>query len=605
MPSYADETTAPVIAGGERILNGLAVSPGIVIAPVYTYARPTLTASTHEVEDGMQEEEVERFKQAVEKAERDLRKIAALAREKMGEDSAAVFDAHRIMLRDEALYGAVISQIRADGLNAEACVHEVLSRHRKVLRASDSEYLRERANDLSDLEQRLLMHLRRGKLLSVVDPGSVIVSQTLTAADVVLFARHGIKGVAMAYGGATSHVSIMARALGVPAVVGAKDLLEEARHGDTIILDGVRGVITLRPEPETLAFYKARQERYQRLVREQLKVVPLPPETKDGHRVILRANLEFEEELDLLKTYGADGIGLFRTEILVLMRRRLQVTEEEQYRIYRTIAERVETGGVTFRVLDLGGDKMLPLGHREQNPFLGWRGIRVLLDKPDLLIPQLRAILRAAAHGTARLLLPMVTGVEEVLRFKEIMQRVCDALEHEGVPFRRDVPLGIMVEVPAVALVAEQFAPHVDFFSIGSNDLTQYTLAVDRGNDLVGHLYDEFHPAVLHLISRIIEVGHKHNLQVSLCGELAGNPLATPILLGMGLDEFSLSPVYLPEVKQVIRGVRMDDARRLAQQCLSAPTAEMVRCLAESWLDERDCHLSTSVAVRTAEGNEN
>ncbi len=591
-------------ARSERVLQGIAVSPGIVIARVYAYERPRLEAASHEIPEGERDAEVERFETAVQKAERDLNKITALAREKVGADSAAVFEAHAMMLRDSSIYEAVIAHIR-DGSNAEAGVHDVLSRHRQLLRASESEYLRERANDLLDLEQRLLMHLRRGKMLSAVDEGSIVVSLDLTAADVVLFARRGIKGVAMTYGGATSHVSIMARALGLPAVVGVREIESQVRHGDLIILDGVRGTVILDPTPETVQFYTRRKERYEMLVREQLKVVPLEPVTLDGHRLTLRANLEFEEELDLLKRYGAEGVGLFRTEILVLMRRRLQVTEAEQYQIYRTIVENVETGGVTFRVLDLGGDKMLPLGHREQNPYLGWRGIRVLLDKPDLLTPQLRAILRASAHGEARLLLPMVTSLEEVLRFKAILADACDTLEAEGVPHRRDIPVGIMVEVPAVALLAEQFAPHVDFFSIGSNDLTQYTLAVDRGNDLVGHLYDELHPSVLHLIAHTIGVAHRHGLKVSLCGELAANPLATPVLVGLGLDEFSLSPVYLPEVKQIVRGIRLEDARRLAKKCLEAPNAEVVRCLAESWLEERDCHLSVSLNGGGRQGKAN
>ncbi len=590
------------LARGEQVLHGTPVSPGVVLAPVFAYARPELEAELHEVPPEQRDDERARFEAAVHKAERDLAKIAALAREKVGDDSAEVFEAHALMLRDESLYGAVVDAIRR-GVNAEAGVHDVLSRHRQLLRASDNEYLRERADDLADLEQRLLVHLRRGKLLSVVDEGSVIVSNSLTAADVVLFARRGIAGIAMQYGGATSHVSIMARALGLPAVVGIRDLDEAARHGDLMVLDGVRGTLILRPTEETLQFYRDRKARYEKLVTEQLKVVPLPSETLDGRRVMLRANLEFEEELGLLAHYGAHGIGLFRTEILVLMRRRLQVTEEEQYRIYRSIAERAGEGGVTFRVLDLGGDKMLPLGNREQNPFLGWRGLRVLLDKPDLLVPQLRAILRAAVHGQARMLLPMVTGVSEVVRFKEIFEATCAELAAEGAAFNPDVPLGIMVEVPAVALVAERFAEHVDFFSIGTNDLTQYTLAVDRGNDLVGHLFDEFHPAVLHLIHRTIEVGHRNGLTVSLCGEMAANPLATPILLGLGLDEFSLSPIYLPEVKQIIRGVRMEEARRLAERCLAAPTSEVVRCLAESWLEERDCTLSTTLNGGEGRGN--
>lgn len=569
---------------GERVLEGLPVSPGIAIGPVYAYAREREGVERRNLNAQEIDKELDRFRQALQKAARDLDKIGQIAREKLGDEHARIFEAQADMLEDPTLKAPVLEAIRAEHLSADYAVHRTLSAQRELLAASPSEYFRDRAADLLDLEDRILRHLRSGKILSAVDEDSIVTAGTLTAADVVLFARRGIRGLALTYGGATSHVSIMARAFALPAAIGVPGLDRLARHGDTVIIDGNRGTVIVRPTPETLAFYRQRQQRHRALVRAQRKLVPLAPETRDGHRVTLRANLEFEEELDLLARFGAEGIGLFRSEILVLMRRRVQISEAEQYAIYRRIAERAGPGGTTFRVLDLGGDKMLPIAHREANPFLGWRGLRVLLDKPDLLVPQLRAILRASAHGPTRIMLPMVTDVSEVEAFRQTFEATRDQLRRDGHAFDEHVPVGIMVEVPGTALLAERFAPLVDFFSIGSNDLTQYTLAVDRGNDLVARLFDELHPGVLMLIRQTINAGHRYGRSVSLCGELAGQPLATPVLLGLGLDEFSLSPVYLPDVKQVIRGIDYEAAQKLAAECLLAPDAATVRRLALDFL---------------------
>lgn len=592
LPGPPDPPAAPAGAlaattavDGETVLHGVAVSPGVVVAPVYLYARAEETVEERSVPEEQRDAERLRFAAAVERAERDLEKIATLAREKLGDEHAQVFEAQAMMLSDPDLVGEV-GRLLDSGLAADAAVHRALSRSRDLLLASDSPFFRDRAADLADLEQRLLVHLRRGTMLSKVDEGSIVVAPTLTAADVVLFARRGVKGIVLQYGGATGHVSIMARALGLPAVVGVRDVTATARMGEAMILDGVRGRVIIRPEQATLAYYRARMKRYQQLVRARSRLVPLPPVTPDGHRVTLRANLEFEEEIGLLQRHGAEGVGLFRTEIMVLMRRRVSVTEDEQFAIYRSIAEATAPHGTTFRVLDLGGDKMLPVAHREANPFLGWRGVRVLLDRvDDLLVPQLRALLRASAHGPVRLLLPMVTDVGEVCAFRDVLDATRADLAGEGVAVADDIPVGIMVEVPAVALMAERFAPHVDFFSIGTNDLTQYALAVDRGNDLVARLFDELHPGVLHLVHHTIQAGHRAGLRVSLCGELASRPLATPILLGLGLDEFSLSPIYLSEVKEVIRASSLAEATDLAQRCLLAPDAATVRQMATEYLD--------------------
>ncbi len=574
-------------AGPSQLLKGVGVAPGIAIGPAYLYARTSFTIDERLVAEGDVNAEISRFERAVRRAERDLKKIISVTREKLGEDSAEIFEAQRLMLRDSAVYEAVVERIRDHRHNADYAVKCVMREHRQRMEASNSVYMQERAHDLADVQDRVIRHLRRRKLLSAVDPGTIIVAESLTAADLVLFSRRNIRGCVMDHGGATSHVSIMARALGLPTVVGTHNVTEGVDNGDLLVLDGQRGRVFVRPASERVEAYRCRQERLERRREEQRELVPLSSETKDGRRVTLRANVEFREEIDLLAKYGAEGVGLFRTEVMLLMRGDLSLSEEDAYRTYRSIVEDVAPALTTFRVLDLGGDKMLPLAHREHNPFLGWRGVRLLLDKPELLHAQLRALLRASAHGPTRILLPMVTLPGEVMLFKEEVRRVKDELTAEGRPFDPEVPVGIMVEVPAVALQAERFAQMVDFFSIGTNDLTQYVLAVDRGNDLVAGRYSEFHPSVLALIDRIARAARAAGIPVSLCGEMAADPRAAPLLVGLGLDELSASPIYLPEIKRVVRAIRRDEAERLAQTSLQATDASAVLDGVDEWMTAR------------------
>lgn len=582
----------PEAVGEERVFEGIGVAYGIAIGPAFLYARDAFNIVRRQIEAAQVAAEVQRFEEAVTRAERDLLRIASIARDKLGDASASIFEAQALMLRDDAVYQAVVERIQTDLMNADYAVQAVMTRHRQLMRSSDNEYMRDRADDLQDVQERIIRHLMQRKILSDIDQGSIVIAENLTASDIILFSRRNILGCATDFGGATSHVSIMARALDVPAVVGMHGITDFVNTGDLLILDGLHGRVVVNPRPETVERYKAQRERFQRFLQEQKHLTPLPAETIDGHRVALRANLEFREELRLLKEYGAEGVGLFRTEILFLMRGRISLTEESQFDLLRDIAIASRPHPVTFRVLDLGGDKMLPMAHREQNPFLGWRGIRVLLDKPDILVPQLRAIFRASVHGNARILLPMVTNIEEVRRFHEICDQVRSDLTREGRSIYEKIPVGIMVEVPSVALMADQFAQEVDFFSIGSNDLTQYVLAVDRGNDLVSDKFDELHPAVLMLIKATIDAAHRHGIPVSICGEIAGNPRATALLVGMGMDELSASPTYLPEVKRVIRSMHISSARALADAALKSSSPREIDIMIDQWLQENACELS-------------
>ena len=569
---------------GERVFRGIGVSPGIAIGPAHIFTRQSQSVDDYRISPDEVDQEIQRFEAAIVRSEKDLKKIAGVAREKLGRESADIFEAQLLMLRDEEVYPAVVECIKRDHCNAAFAVHGTLEDYRRRLAASQSDYFRERATDLADISDRIVRHLSRGKFFSKIDRDSIVFSESLSAADIVLFSRRGIRGCVTDFGGATSHVSIMARALGVPAVVSTHGTSESIQEGDQVILDGFRGQVVVSPEAETLKSYHLRQELYLGVVEEQKKLVDLPAETLDGERVNLMANLEFKTELPLVFEHGAEGVGLFRTEMLFLMEGRLSVTEDEQFMEYRRIVERLGDKVTTFRVLDLGGDKMLPVAHREHNPFLGWRGVRILLDKPELLKPQLRALVRASAYGPLRILVPMVTGIGEVRRFRQQLSAVMEELSEEGIAFDEDIPVGVMVEVPAVALMADQYAAEVDFLSLGTNDLTQYTLAVDRGNDLVASIYQELHPAVLRLIKSTIEAGRRHGIPVSLCGEMGANSSYVPILVGLGLREISASPVFVPEVKRLIRAITMADARELAEDALEAGDGQEVLALLERWL---------------------
>lgn len=593
------------------------MAPGVAIGPAYLFAAGAYQARPEKLADADIEAELDRFERAVARSERELKKIAVVARQKLGQGSAGIFDAQALMLRDSQFYDAVEERVREQAMGAGWAVQTILEEHRRRLEASPNAALRERSADFLDVQNRVLRNLQQGRAVSRIDPDRIVVAENLTAADVLLFSRRGVLGVVLDFGGPTSHVSIMARALGVPAVVSLHGLAEHVGPDDVIVVDGFSGRVIVNPEPDTLERAEAKAARFAVLTADRETLRDAPSETRDGHAVALQANVEFREEFPLLHEYGAEGVGLFRTEMLFLTQGRA-LDEEQQYEVYRDAVVASAPHPVTFRLLDLGGDKVLPMARREANPFLGWRGLRILLDKPDLLRPQLRAILRAAASAPEdqppKVLLPMVSGIEEVRAFRREYRAVQAALHAEGVPHRADVPIGIMVEVPSVALQAPLFARNVDFFSIGTNDLTQFTLAVDRGNDLVASLYRELHPAVLGLIAQTVDAAKAAGVPVSVCGEVAADPRVTPLLVGLGVDTLSASPAYLTLVKRVVRAFSMDEAEDLAQRALRQPDADAVRRLLEYFLachnqdlaellglDEPDGGLARRIAKRMAE----
>ena len=578
----------PEIAGQqhkvERAYPGMGVSRGIAIGSVYLYTRDELMVDQRTLKEEDIELEIERFQQAVARSLKELNKIKSVAQEKLGAESAGIFEAQSLMLLDNTFISFVEHRVRTSMSNASHAIKAFISISRSRMEESSSDYFRERANDLLDVQDRLIRNLQRRKLLSAIEPNSIVVSENLTAADIILFSRRNILGCAMDLGGPTSHVSLMARGLGVPAIINMRTVTTHVETGDYVILDGFNGKLIVNPSERTLAGYRRLQERYQRLLEDEQSLIPLPSETLEGEEITLLANLEFSEEIDLVKKYGAKGVGLFRTEFLFLMNGLGDYDEEAQYETYRETVEAVSPGVTTFRLLDLGGDKLMPMAHREHNPFLGWRGIRILLDKPELLRPQLRALYRAAQNGPLRILVPMVSCLEEITRLKCIIAEVEKELVAEGMSPLPSVPLGIMVEVPSVALMADKYAAEVDFFSIGTNDLTQYLLAVDRGNNKVADLYHELDPAVLTVIKHTVDAANRHNIPVSLCGELASDPLATAILIGLGVKELSASPTFLPEIKRVIRSMRRLEAEQLAEKVINIFDAAIRKETLLDWL---------------------
>ncbi len=571
-------------------MKGIPASPGIAIGEAFLLDREPLQVFKIDLEPDQIEGEIERFKAAVEKTKDEVTSIQEQLAPKVGRDMARIFDAHLMMLKDTMAIDETIDNISAERKNAAYLFARNIERARSTLMATGDRYLRERAVDLQDVEQRVLMNLagHTEEMLANLKKPCIVLAKYLTPSDTAQLDRNIVLGFATDFGGQTSHASIMARALEMPAVVGLNDVTGKVYSGDPVIVDGTHGTVLINPDEETVREYNQRRAE---LAENRLKLrslVDKPARTRDGRAVELQANIELPEEVEGAIAHGARGIGLYRTEYLFLSRSDLP-EEEEQYKAYATMAGRIAPDPVVIRTFDLGGDKVVAsLGlSPEPNPYLGWRAIRICLDRPDLFRTQLRAAFRASTLGNVRIMFPMISGLAELRQVKGIVRDTQDELRKEQIPFREDCQIGIMIEIPAAALVADRLAREVDFFSIGTNDLIQYTIAVDRGNEKISDLYDPFHPAVLRLIQMVISAGHDNGIWVGLCGEMAGDPLCTWLLLGMGLDEFSMNPVSLPEVKRLIRSITCADAEQIAREALSFGLAKEVRGFLKKQVEER------------------
>ncbi len=560
----------------ELIIKGIAAAPGIAVGPAYVYTKAAPRVELKEITAAETASEIARLQNAIARSEKELQKILAFAELKLGSQNAKIFEAQIMILGDQILIGSIERRIVEELKNAEFIVYDEISKYKKLMLAAPDEYMHERAHDVDDVMNRIIRNIQDQKLVSRLEGEAVIVSESLTPADTIIFSRNKILGYATDTGGVTSHAAILSRSLKIPAVVGLRNVTRLVHPGDPVALDGYSGIVVINPTEETLQALRRKARRFQEFEERLSELVGLSAETLDHKHIELSANVEFDEELTFVRSQGAAGIGLFRTEGQ-LFGRSGYPTEEELYATYRAAAESVFPHPVIFRVFDVGGDKVAPGSFHENNPFLGWRGIRVLLDRPDLFLTQLRAILRASEKKNVRIMLPMVSTIQEIRSTREMLRTAMDQLERRSQPFDHGVKLGVMVETPAAALLADHMAGEVDFLSIGTNDLTQYVMAVDRDNLAVAPLYQQFNPAVLRAIKMVIDAGHKRSCWVGMCGEMAGDPLATFLLVGLGLDEFSVIPTVLPEIKKIIRTVRYRDAKRVAERALSLSAESEIR----------------------------
>jgi phosphotransferase system enzyme I (PtsI) len=519
---------------------------------------------------------LERLKKAIERSSAELNKVYGTTLEKLGSDKAMIFEAQILMISDPIFFDVIKQRIISEKKNAEYIITNEFSKQIDQLKRSDSDMFKLRALELEDVRNRIIRNLTEAKLKSRFEGTPIVVTSELTPADAVLLSRNAVLGYVSDFGGARSHASILSRSLGIPAVVGLKEATKHVLDGMDLILDGYRGVVVINPSEGTTKKYAKRKTWCEELDSELLAEANEPALTTDGRHVLVEANIELLEELPSLKPHGADGIGLFRTEQMIIDSDSVP-DEEEQFTAFKKVVEETAPNAVVFRTFDIGGDKLFVDSHDEPNPFLGWRGIRMMLDRPELLKEQFRAILRTSAFGKCKIMYPMVASPEEVVRANEILDEAKRSLLAEHTAFDKKIAVGVMIEIPSAAILSKEISHKVNFLSIGTNDLTQYLLAVDRTNELVANMFDEFHPAVLRTLKVIIDAGHEAGIKVAMCGEMAGNPLATVMLLGMGLDEFSAVSSMLPILKKIIRKTSYKTARKFARQLLKMDSTEEIK----------------------------
>lgn len=560
-------------------LKGIAVSPGIAIGKVLLLEKEAYTVDMTTIDDASIEKEIEAVNAAIAKSKAQIQGIYEAAVEKLGADKAAIFVAHMDILEDPAMMESIAEKVRSEKKNAAWAFDETVKEFCAMFDAIDDEYLRERASDLRDVGDRAVRNILGIRIvdLSHLEEPVVIIANDLMPSDTASMDIKKVLGFVTEVGGRTSHSSIMARSLEIPAVVGTTGILEQAKQGDMVILDGSAGNVFINADETTTSLYQQKQQAYLDEREKLAQLRDIPAVTTDGRHIEMCANIGNAKDAEGAQKNGAEGIGLYRTEFLYMDNKQFP-TEEEQFEAYKAVCEKMEGKPVIIRTLDIGGDKELPYYEfpKELNPFLGWRAIRIYLDREDLFKTQLRAILRASAFGKIRIMFPMIISLEEFRKAKALLEVCKQELQAEGIAFDNSIETGIMVETPAAVLLAEQFAKEVDFFSIGTNDLTQYVLAVDRGNEKIAHLYNSFHPAVIHAIKKVIDASHKEGKWTGMCGEFAGEKEATALLLGMGLDEFSMSAISIPVIKDYICKLSYADAQKIAADALSKTTADEV-----------------------------
>ena len=572
------------------MISGIPASPGIVFGKALVLKEEKIVLDMQKIKDSQVDEEIARFFAGREAAIEQLNSIKARAYQSLGEEKAAIFEGHLMILEDEELEEEIIDYLRSNHVNAAVAANVVIDQQVAILSEIDDEYLKERAGDIRDIGNRLIKNILGMHIVDLgeINEEAILVAYDLTPSETAQLNLDKVLGFVTDIGGRTSHTSIMARSLELPAIVGTNNVTELVNTGDFLILDALNNVVYVNPSQEDIQRLKALQAKLADEKAELAKLKDLPALTLDGHRVDVVANIGTIRDIEGAERNGAEGVGLYRTEFLFMDRDQLP-TEEEQFIAYKDVVEAMNGNLVILRTMDIGGDKELPYLDlpKEMNPFLGWRAIRIALDRREILNAQLRAVLRASAYGRLAVMFPMIISVEEIRELKSVIEELKVELRNEGKDFDENIQIGVMVETPSAAVNAKFLAKEVDFFSIGTNDLTQYTLAVDRGNELISHLYNPMSPSVLSLIKQVIDASHAEGKWTGMCGELAGDERATVLLLGMGLDEFSMSAISVPRIKKLIRNVNYQDAKLLAEKALQQPTAAEIERLVIDFLAEK------------------
>lgn len=572
------------------MISGILASPGIAIGKALLLQEDEIVLNTNTISDAEVAAEIERFYDARAKSSAQLTVIKQKALETFGEEKEAIFEGHIMLLEDEELEDEILALIKNDKLSADNAIYTVIEEQAAALESLDDEYLKERATDIRDIGTRFVKNALGINIVSLSDINQevILVAYDLTPSETAQINLDYVLGFACDIGGRTSHTSIMARSLELPAIVGTNDITKQVKNGDMLVIDAINNKIFVNPTEAELEQAKQVQHAFFAEKEELAKLKDLPAQTLDGHSVEVCGNIGTVKDCDGIIRNGGEGVGLYRTEFLFMDRDALP-TEEEQYQAYKQVAEAMKGQSVIIRTMDIGGDKDLPYMDlpKEMNPFLGWRAIRISLDRRDILRDQLRGILRASAHGTLRIMFPMIISVEEIRELKQAIEEYKAELRSEGLAFDENIEIGVMVETPAAAAIAHHLAKEVAFFSIGTNDLTQYTLAVDRGNEMISHLYNPLSPAVLTVIKQVIDASHAEGKWTGMCGELAGDERATLLLLGMGLDEFSMSGISIPKVKKVIRNTNFAEVKAMAEYALSLPTAAEIEACVEKFIAEK------------------
>jgi phosphoenolpyruvate-protein phosphotransferase (PTS system enzyme I) len=583
---------------GERVYRGIPVSAGVCRGKLLILGRVQTGIPKLSIADDQLAGELTRLEHALVQTRHEILEVQRKVNTTVGAEEGNIFDAHLLLLEDPVLIEEATRLIQQEKVNVEFAFHAVAEKYAGALAAIEDEYLRERAADMRDVAARVLSNLqghKHGPDLHNLPEPCIIIGHDLTPSMTAQLDKQKVLGFATDVGSQTSHTAIMARSMKIPAVVGLKDASEVLQDGEYALLDGYNGVIIINPTDQTLFEYGQIIRRQVTLEEKLREVQGMPAVTLDGHRVILSANIEQAGDAESVIAYGADGVGLFRTEYLFINQNKLP-SEEEQYQAYHEVAARLKPHPVTIRTLDLGGDKFLAhlnVPH-EMNPFLGWRAIRFCLQERDMFRSQLRAILRASAEGNVKMMYPMISGLDEVTQANELLAQCKAELRAENIAFDDNLEVGVMIEIPSAAVIADLLGKRAKFFSLGTNDLIQYTLAVDRLNEKIAHLYEPTHPAILRLIKTTVEAAHRHGIHASVCGEMGGDPVMTPLLLGLGVDELSAAPPLVPSIKFLIRHLKLSEARELAEFALN--------CESSSEILARARMLACAVAPNLLEG---